>query len=445
LKLFRPQDPSDVRKVAMGNRTIGLFGLVLVFASGPVMARASAKPFLSLGAEIEPPRGYVELCAAQKNVCDDFRQDHDDDSEKTERTDQVVMEDLPSQTPILNQISVPLEPTGAIVSLGLVGRARVQAGVSSENTSGQSGPDAMLDVQFSADNPSRALGALPEDCELAAQRAAAFPRSHAKMFGLYAAPGSASLLASFADNAEMGFGPDAWHNQPEDLSAVQHGACASGTYSGTYPREGKIEAMFEPSVLEGDDLALQPLSLDSDPLLSMTGTANAGATTHYLDGKTMSVDAIQPPVIPTTATPQLNNKSDAKARDPDDQELAKILAKINKHVNEHVHQKSDMATYGVPELWRPAGDGPHAVGDCEDLAIEKRIELISAHFPPERLFFAVVFAANVGLHTVLVARLDRGDVVLDSRTPYIEPWERSPYLWLAIEKPGQPQVWRRIA
>jgi predicted transglutaminase-like cysteine proteinase len=129
----------------------------------------------------------------------------------------------------------------------------------------------------------------------------------------------------------------------------------------------------------------------------------------------------------------------------DDRPDEALLSRVNTHVNGHVHQQSDLATYGVAELWRPSGDGPHAVGDCEDLAIEKRIELLAAHFPPQRLFFAVVYARDIGLHTVLVARLDSGDVVLDSRSPFIEPWSRTPYSWLAIETPGAPQVWHQSA
>lgn len=123
----------------------------------------------------------------------------------------------------------------------------------------------------------------------------------------------------------------------------------------------------------------------------------------------------------------------------------RLLRQVNARVNARVHQQSDLATYGVPELWRPAGDGPGAVGDCEDIALEKRVELIARDFPPDRLFLAVVYRAGVGLHTVLVARLDTGDVVLDSRVDYIEAWHRAGYSWLSVETPGQPQAWRAVA
>ena len=122
----------------------------------------------------------------------------------------------------------------------------------------------------------------------------------------------------------------------------------------------------------------------------------------------------------------------------------KLLRRVNGRVNARVYQQSDMATYGVGELWRPSGDRPGAVGDCEDLALQKRVELLASHFPPERLFLAVVYRAGVGLHTVLVARLSEGDVVLDSRVDYIEPWHRAGYSWLSVETPGEPQEWRAV-
>lgn len=123
----------------------------------------------------------------------------------------------------------------------------------------------------------------------------------------------------------------------------------------------------------------------------------------------------------------------------------KLLRRVNGRVNARVHQQSDLATYGVAELWRPSGDAPGAVGDCEDLALQKRVELIASHFPADRLFLAVVYREGVGLHTVLVARLNEGDVVLDSRVDFIEPWHRAGYSWLSVETPGEPQVWREVS
>jgi predicted transglutaminase-like cysteine proteinase len=133
------------------------------------------------------------------------------------------------------------------------------------------------------------------------------------------------------------------------------------------------------------------------------------------------------------------------ANGPDETETDKarlqLLKRIDGMVNAHVRQQSDRQIYGVGELWRPSGSGRNAVGDCEDLAIQKRLDLIDAGFPPERLFFAVVYRSGVGLHTVLVARLDAGDMVLDSRSRFVEPWQDTRYQWLIVERPGMPTQW----
>lgn len=148
------------------------------------------------------------------------------------------------------------------------------------------------------------------------------------------------------------------------------------------------------------------------------------------------------PALPPAASPIPVPSTDGLA---DDTARLRLLTRINDHVNARVHQQSDLIVYGVTELWRPSGDGPRAAGDCEDLALEKRVELLAAHFPPERLFMAVVYSFGAGLHAVLVARQDSGDVVLDSRITYILPWSKAPYSWLSVEVPGAPQEWRATA
>lgn len=126
---------------------------------------------------------------------------------------------------------------------------------------------------------------------------------------------------------------------------------------------------------------------------------------------------------------------------PDEQALLARLRKINAHVNHRVFQQTDMALFGRPEVWRPSGDDHHATGDCEDLALEKRVQLIAADFPRERLFMAVVYSRMVGLHAVLVARMAQGDLVLDSRTGAIRRWADTGYEWLSIQSPDDPDRW----
>jgi predicted transglutaminase-like cysteine proteinase len=123
-----------------------------------------------------------------------------------------------------------------------------------------------------------------------------------------------------------------------------------------------------------------------------------------------------------------------------DQRL-RLLRQVNRFVNQHVRQASDEETVGEPDVWRRPGVGRSAAGDCEDLAIEKRLRLIAAGYPPADLYFAVGLARGLGMHAVLVARTAQGDVVLDSLSPAILLWSDTPYIWVSRQAPGKPDRW----
>lgn len=123
---------------------------------------------------------------------------------------------------------------------------------------------------------------------------------------------------------------------------------------------------------------------------------------------------------------------------------ADMLKRVNRYVNRRVVQQTDARMFGVDEIWRRSGVGKNARGDCEDVAIEKRLQLIAEGFPPDRLAFAVVYSSASGLHTVLIARTDEGDVVLDNRSPYVEKWSDVKYSWLSIQAMGDAMSWRRL-
>lgn len=119
-----------------------------------------------------------------------------------------------------------------------------------------------------------------------------------------------------------------------------------------------------------------------------------------------------------------------------------LLREVNYRVNRHVRQVSDQTRFARSDVWQPSGIDRGARGDCEDLALEKRKLLIEAGFPADRLFLALAYGQQgVGLHLVLVARTDREDVVLDSRSHTIQPWSAAPYTWIAMQRPEQPMAW----
>lgn len=123
----------------------------------------------------------------------------------------------------------------------------------------------------------------------------------------------------------------------------------------------------------------------------------------------------------------------------------KMLSRINRYVNGRVRQMTDVQIFGRQEVWQRSGVGPRARGDCEDIAIEKRHQLINEGFPPEMLFFAVVYSRASGLHTLLVAHTETGDLVLDNRNGFVRPWHETGYSWISVQSTTDPMIWRQLA
>lgn len=152
-----------------------------------------------------------------------------------------------------------------------------------------------------------------------------------------------------------------------------------------------------------------------------------------------------PPAMASTGgTPTLSPAPAAASPPPPvivDRAGHRLLRRINALVNWHVRQVSDHVQFGENEVWRPSGIGKGAAGDCEDLALEKRIVLEREGIPAGALRLAIVYSRKAGLHTVLVARTTRGDLVLDSRTSAIVPWDQTPYIWLRLQSSEDPRRW----
>ena len=119
----------------------------------------------------------------------------------------------------------------------------------------------------------------------------------------------------------------------------------------------------------------------------------------------------------------------------------RLLDRVNRSVNHVVRQQDDWRAYGRAEVWTPAGARQGAVGDCEDIALEKRAELLKAGYPASNLFLAVGYGRRIGLHVVLVARTGSGDLVLDSRAHDIRVWRDVPYSWVGVQSGHDPAHW----
>jgi predicted transglutaminase-like cysteine proteinase len=124
------------------------------------------------------------------------------------------------------------------------------------------------------------------------------------------------------------------------------------------------------------------------------------------------------------------------------------LVAINSQVNRDVIPATDMEIYGREEWWAYPG----AEGDCEDLALLKRRDLIEAGWPVGTLLMTVVKRPNGDGHAVLTVLSDRGDLILDNLDGRILVWSDTPYAfvkrqsefnsgqWIAVDDGRAPLV-----
>ncbi len=225
------------------------------------------------------------------------------------------------------------------------------------------------------------------------------------------------------------------------------GACASVDQGPRVTAQGP----FMPAGITVDapvgyaDMCRRDASLCDDAAIAAAAPAQAQAP--VMTPAADRADEAQPKMTLASWSPETPLAAQPLAQTQpslDDTQRTALLNQVNRMVNGAVAQRTDMQSFGVEELWRPSGVGPGATGDCKDIAIEKRIQLIQHGFPARDLFYAVGFRADIGLHAVLIARTGAGDVVLDSRTPYIVGWGEAPYLWVKRQSRTDPALWTLV-
>jgi predicted transglutaminase-like cysteine proteinase len=116
------------------------------------------------------------------------------------------------------------------------------------------------------------------------------------------------------------------------------------------------------------------------------------------------------------------------------------LVSINNRINSSIVPVTDQVFYNVAEFW----EYPDRFGDCEDIALAKRRELIANGWSPSTLFMAVVREPNGNGHAVLMARTDRGDMVLDNLVGAVRVWADTPYQFLKRQSQANAGEWVSI-
>jgi predicted transglutaminase-like cysteine proteinase len=119
------------------------------------------------------------------------------------------------------------------------------------------------------------------------------------------------------------------------------------------------------------------------------------------------------------------------------QALWNQLVGVNDEVNADVIQVTDEDQYQVAEFWTY----PNGYGDCEDIALEKRRELISDGWNPSTLLMTVVRQADGEGHAVLTVRTDRGDLILDNQDDRVLVWSATPYQYLKRQSQLNSSQW----
>lgn len=122
--------------------------------------------------------------------------------------------------------------------------------------------------------------------------------------------------------------------------------------------------------------------------------------------------------------------------------LLAAARRVNAEVNAEVRPLTDPENYGVAEYWTLPTNGR---GDCEDYALEKYHRLLDAGVDSRDLRIAVVLDRRGDNHVVLVLHHRDGDLVLDSLTQSILPWNETGYRFLAAQMGEDKSRWEVVA
>ena len=118
------------------------------------------------------------------------------------------------------------------------------------------------------------------------------------------------------------------------------------------------------------------------------------------------------------------------------------LVAVNAEVNRQITAATDETVYGRPEVW--AYPDKIGEGDCEDLALLKRRDLIKQGWPAGALLITVVRQQNGDGHAVLTVLTDRGDLVLDNLNPRVLVWNATNYEYVKRQSEYDSGQWVSI-
>jgi predicted transglutaminase-like cysteine proteinase len=132
----------------------------------------------------------------------------------------------------------------------------------------------------------------------------------------------------------------------------------------------------------------------------------------------------------------------AEPSEPRDVDLTKAarneIERVNRFVNERIKPMTDLEHYGVVEKWTYPEDG---YGDCEDYVLLKRRMLMQLGWPREALLITVVRDHKGDGHSVLTARTNKGELILDNQVADILLWADTGYRYIKRQSQSDPNIW----
>jgi predicted transglutaminase-like cysteine proteinase len=122
------------------------------------------------------------------------------------------------------------------------------------------------------------------------------------------------------------------------------------------------------------------------------------------------------------------------------------LNAINRIVNREIDPIGDEDHYHIYEQdilnwWTYPDDGR---GNCNDYVLMKRRLLIEAGWPRSALLMTVVIDHHGDGHLILMARTDRGDLILDNMREEIVPWDHTGYRFVKRQSAFNHNDWVAI-
>ena len=138
---------------------------------------------------------------------------------------------------------------------------------------------------------------------------------------------------------------------------------------------------------------------------------------------------------------ECNERTPKQAPSELTRKLWATIVAVNNSVNTRITPRTDMEQWGKEEVWSYPDNG---FGDCEDYALEKRRELMSAGVPAGNLLMTVARQPNGDGHAVLTVRTSLGEFILDNLEPRVLSWTDTDYTYLKRQSDQNSGVWVTI-